>query len=128
MAFYIDSDRCVDCGYCKTVCLFGAVEERKLDDGRYVFAINDRCHGCAPCAEGCLVGCILPAEGHRPIAEVTIDPARCNGCSLCHHICPAFAVEGELKVSFHILQERCIHCGLCASRCKQKAIDVRYAQ
>lgn len=125
MAYYIDKNACVGCGYCKFVCSVGAIEERRENDRDYYF-ITDACAGCGQCAESCLVQCIYPAEGHRQIKSVRIDAEKCIGCSLCKRNCPADAIDGVIKEPFTIRQDLCVRCGICATKCRKDAVIVEY--
>lgn len=127
MAYRIDKEKCVDCGFCEHICLFGAMSEQHEDD-RYYFAIDEeKCMGCGQCSETCPAVCISPAPGHRRIVRVHIDQSKCIGCSLCKRNCPAGAIEGVIKSPFSITESRCIHCGVCALKCKPQAVVVEYA-
>lgn len=125
MAYFINKEDCVGCGYCKFVCAFGAIEEKR-ENNRDYFEITDKCVGCGQCFKECLVACIFPKAGHRGIKKVTVDKEKCIGCSLCKKKCPAFAVDGVLKQPFVINQSLCIKCGICAANCKKDAIIVDY--
>lgn len=127
MAYVIDKEKCVACGYCKFLCALGAIEERRENDRDYFEILPDKCGSCGQCAEGCLVDCIRPEKGQRKIRHVSIDSAKCIGCSLCKRNCPADAIEGIIKQPFTIVESLCIKCGLCASKCKKDAIVIKYA-
>ncbi len=50
----------------------------------------------------------------------SLDPARCTGCRLCSNICPVNAVafvENEEGFLHPQVQNNCIDCGLCATKC-----------
>lgn len=125
MAYFIDRERCVACGYCAFLCAFGAVVEKR-EDGRDYFEINDGCTGCGQCAAACLVSCIRAAKGHRAITKIAVNAEKCIGCSICKKNCPANAIDGIVKQPFAIDAEACIKCGVCAAKCPKKAIDVEY--
>lgn len=127
MAYRIDKEKCVDCGYCGYICPFGAIEEKE-EAGKYYYAIGEKCVGCGQCAETCPAVCISPAPGHRAIKRVHIDESKCIGCSLCKRNCPAEAVEGVIKSPFRIIESRCIRCGQCAVKCKPQAVIIEYAE
>jgi dihydroorotate dehydrogenase (fumarate) len=50
----IDADRCVNCGLCARVCIYGAA---RLADGTHTVAADD-CEGCGLCCELCPVRAI----------------------------------------------------------------------
>ncbi len=128
MAYFIDKNKCVDCGFCGYICPFGAISEQNEND-RFYFAIDgEKCMGCGLCSETCPAVCIAPAPGHRAITRVHIDESKCIGCSLCKRSCPASAVEGVVKSPFRIVEDRCIRCGACAVKCKPKAVVIEYAE
>ena len=64
-----------------------------------------------------------PAGECKAMTQVTIDPEKCKGCSLCSKNCPVGAIHGELKSPFEIDQEKCIKCGVCIAKCPFKAIE-----
>ncbi|MBE7044403.1 MAG: NADH-quinone oxidoreductase subunit NuoF [Ruminococcaceae bacterium] len=64
-----------------------------------------------------------PAGVCKALAQYTIDPDKCKGCSLCARQCPVGAISGQVKSPFVIDQEKCIKCGACQSACKFNAID-----
>ncbi|MBQ3432097.1 MAG: 4Fe-4S binding protein [Clostridia bacterium] len=125
MAFYIDEEKCVGCGACKFACLFNCVTPQ--DDAKTVYRIDEKhCAECSQCADICPNSAISAPEGWKRIKKVVINPEKCTGCSACHFLCHARAPQGERGSTFEIRQEMCYHCGVCAKRCPQKAIDVEY--
>ncbi len=64
-----------------------------------------------------------PAGECKAMTQVTIDPEKCKGCSLCSKNCPVNAIHGELKSPFEIDQSKCIKCGVCIAKCPFKAIE-----
>lgn len=65
-----------------------------------------------------------PARVCRDLITYTIDEEKCTGCMRCLKECPQDAIVGEKKEPHHILQERCIKCGICYESCKFNAIKV----
>ncbi|MBP7262765.1 MAG: 4Fe-4S binding protein [Spirochaetia bacterium] len=52
--------------------------------------------------------------------SVTLDPAKCTGCTTCIRFCPTEAIRVR-KGRASIMDERCIDCGECIRRCPQGA-------
>ena len=61
----------------------------------------------------------------KNLFEYAIDPALCNGCSLCRIKCPEKAVSGEKKNPHSIDTAKCIKCGICFNYCKYEAIIIQ---
>ena len=53
--------------------------------------------------------------------SVTIEYARCRGCTTCMKSCPTEAIRVR-RGKATILQERCVDCGSCIRACPHKAI------
>ena len=125
MAFRIDESRCVGCGGCAFICLFGAISAANSDASLY--AIDEaKCVECSQCSHVCPNDAIITPEGYKPIVKVTINPEKCKGCSLCSRACKAGAPHGKIKEPFEIDQSKCFKCGVCTSKCKFEAIEVEY--
>jgi NADH-quinone oxidoreductase subunit F len=65
---------------------------------------------------------VCPAKICKGLAEITIDPNKCKGCSKCAKSCPVSAIEGKLKEPFRINASKCIKCGACIKICPFSAI------
>ncbi|NLD05345.1 MAG: NADH-quinone oxidoreductase subunit NuoF [Synergistaceae bacterium] len=64
-----------------------------------------------------------PAGACKALITITIDPAKCVGCTKCTKACPVNAITGTVKQPHIIDQELCIKCGACVEVCPFKAID-----
>jgi len=57
---------------------------------------------------------------------IQIDKNKCNLSYSCVRVCPVNAIEVKVNVNYaHIIPERCIGCGECASVCPEDAIFFR---
>ena len=65
---------------------------------------------------------ICPALVCKNLITYHISEELCIGCGLCAKSCPVNAITGELKKSFQIDTNLCIKCGLCFSSCNKNAI------
>ncbi len=63
-----------------------------------------------------------PAGDCQALKVITIDFAKCKGCSKCAKICPVSAISGKIKEPFVIDRNKCIKCGACLDTCPFKAI------
>jgi NADH:ubiquinone oxidoreductase subunit F (NADH-binding)/(2Fe-2S) ferredoxin/Pyruvate/2-oxoacid:ferredoxin oxidoreductase delta subunit len=66
-----------------------------------------------------------PAGVCKALVTYSIDPIRCNGCTLCAVNCPEGAITGEKKELHRIDTSKCIKCGVCRDVCKEDAVLVR---
>ncbi len=64
-----------------------------------------------------------PAHVCKALAQYTINPDACKGCSLCAKKCPVGAISGELKKTYVIDASKCIKCGVCLETCKFGAVE-----
>lgn len=69
----------------------------------------------------CPYGTILSLPARASRRAMVIHPERCNGCGLCHRVCPAEAVEKRER-RYEILKSECLVCTACSEACKQDAI------
>lgn len=65
-----------------------------------------------------------PAKVCKLLLKYEINSEICTGCTVCARKCPVNAIEGQPKKIHTIIQENCIRCGECYSRCKFEAITV----
>lgn len=122
MAYIIEKNLCVNCGYCEFVCPFSAISS--YDD--YCEIDASKCKSCAQCFDACIKGAIRANKDTKRIERVEILKGNCIGCSLCQRFCPAHAIQGVLKQPFSITASKCIKCGVCLTKCKKDAILVTY--
>ena len=65
-----------------------------------------------------------PAHECSALLKISIDPAKCKGCTVCARKCPVECISGERKTPHVIDQSSCIKCKQCVSSCKFDAIVV----
>ena len=65
-----------------------------------------------------------PALSCKKLLTYEIQPETCTGCTACARGCPVNAIDGEKKQTHHIIQDICIKCGICFTKCKFKAIKL----
>jgi len=126
MSFLINEEKCVGCGACAFVCLFGV--PKPVDSDKSKYAIDENvCTECGQCENICPTGAISPGPNYRKIKRVVINADKCNGCTRCTYVCLAKAPEGVIgKSPFKINTEKCFCCGMCKLHCRQQAISFEY--
>jgi NADP-reducing hydrogenase subunit HndC len=70
-------------------------------------------------------GKTCPAGVCKDLLSYYILPDKCIGCGMCARVCPANAIEGETKKAHTIELSACIKCGTCIDKCKFGAIMKR---
>lgn len=63
-----------------------------------------------------------PAGVCRALVSFAIVPERCVGCGLCVRVCPCGVIFGERGRPHRIAKALCIRCGACAAACPKEAI------
>jgi len=65
-----------------------------------------------------------PALSCKKLLTYHVDQEKCTGCMSCTKGCPVDAIEGGKREPHFILQDVCIQCGICYTRCKFAAIQL----
>ncbi len=63
-----------------------------------------------------------PAGVCTNLLTYKINAEKCKGCTLCKNVCPVDAIAGERKQPHTIIEDMCIRCGTCISKCTFNAI------
>ena len=63
-----------------------------------------------------------PAGVCKSLLAYKIDPEKCKKCHMCAKVCPAGAIQGEVKEIHSIDPTKCVKCGACYDTCKFGAI------
>jgi len=66
-----------------------------------------------------------PACECAALINISIDPEKCTGCTVCSKKCPVSCISGTRKEPHVINQDACIKCKQCVSSCKFDAIVVK---
>ena len=61
-----------------------------------------------------------------PLGNVIVNRDTCTLCMACTNLCPTRAlVAGTEGLRLNFVESRCVQCGICASGCPEKAINLR---
>ncbi len=66
-----------------------------------------------------------PAHSCKKLLTYSVLEDSCVGCGMCAKKCPTDAISGEPKQTHHINQELCIKCGTCKTVCSFNAIEAK---
>ncbi len=65
-----------------------------------------------------------PAGACPELLVYHIDQEICTGCMVCARKCPADAIIGEKQAAHYIIGDKCIGCGQCVDLCRFNAVSV----
>jgi NADP-reducing hydrogenase subunit HndC len=63
-----------------------------------------------------------PAGVCKDLLSYSIIEDKCIGCGMCKRVCPADAITGEKKEAHVIDTDKCVKCGACVDACKFEAV------
>ncbi len=66
-----------------------------------------------------------PAGVCKNLKQYHVIADKCIGCTACARNCPATCISGKVKEVHEIDQSKCIKCGVCMTKCKFGAIEIR---
>ncbi|WP_264848827.1 4Fe-4S binding protein [Clostridium omnivorum] len=72
----------------------------------------------------CPYGTIMSFPASKARHSMKINADKCNNCGACRRVCPAKAVNKNIK-GHEILKAHCLVCMECSTNCRQKAITYK---
>ena len=69
-----------------------------------------------------IVNTRCPAGVCKHLLSYSILPDKCIGCGMCKRVCPGGAITGERQQPHVIDNNTCLKCGACIEKCKFGAI------
>jgi len=119
MKFYIDTQRCIECGGCEVACK----NENNVPMGIArirVVTVNEGVQGetniavpCMHCSKApCVAVCPVDALFHRPDGIVHVNKETCIGCGYCLYACPFGAPQFPKSAPFGArgVMDKCTFC------------------
>ena len=79
-------------------------------------------NGRTYCNTICPVGTVLGLISRYSLYRITMDPEKCNQCSLCSRNCKAACIDFK---NHKVDNSRCVACMNCLSKCKRNAITFK---
>ncbi|MFH0960888.1 MAG: 4Fe-4S binding protein, partial [Pseudomonadota bacterium] len=61
------------------------IHQEDFVGGKKAFIDHQKCSNCGICKENCRYGAIS--------GSFVVDPTACEGCALCHYLCPESAID-----------------------------------
>ena len=80
-------------------------------------------NGRTYCNTICPVGTVLGFLSRYSLFRITIDPEKCNKCSLCSRNCKAACINFK---EYQVDNSRCVACMNCIDKCKRGAISYKF--
>jgi electron transport complex protein RnfB len=113
---------CIGCGLCTKVCAYDAISV--IDNLARID--YEKCTQCGACVVKCPQNSIIMENKPDFKGRVAvIDAESCIGCTICYKVCKFDAVKGGTPKEKHeIIPDKCVGCGLCATKCPKKCIDM----
>jgi len=122
---YIDTNKCVECGKCKTACPYNAISDvmrpcrracnagaLSIDEDKKAVIDNDKCIQCGACVYQCPFGAIMDKSSVVDVANILLKSKKDENIHVYAVVAPAIAsqftyakigqvVSGIKKMGFH---------------------------